>query len=221
MSKTKPTLPVILGLTLCLLGLALCLLGLGLAPAWAEDQSDQPQGDRTDPQWMLFPRDDQSSTEKLIYDYIKACHGIKGAMYRSKTNQDDIWLAYSFAMKDVPKLRIIVDTASRRKDQDSGRVLEQRIKVMAFFTLPEAVKEGRKYHNALLDFHNDYMTRYWVPGRIRISRRGNIVLETNLNIPSPDTPMHPEMVWDQMGKMALSWKSYYKELKDRVPLEEQ
>ncbi|MEW5911381.1 MAG: hypothetical protein AB1814_02420 [Thermodesulfobacteriota bacterium] len=181
----------------------------------AETSAEQ---EKADPKWLLFVTADEAATEKLIAAYFEKVYRKTTSFYQNKTDPKDVWISYTLAPAGAPKMRVIIDTAISARDKRTGEVLERRVKISAYYMMPDAVKNNPQYRAALLELNNDFINRYWVPNRIKITRSGNIGFETSINIPGPTTPVHPEMVWDQLTRMVSVWKDYYNELKNKVPL---
>ena len=53
-----------------------------------------------------------------------------------------------------------------------------------------------------------------------LDAEGDLVLESFINIPGPDIPVHAEMVSDVLVRTLSTWKQYYAELARTAPLDE-
>ena len=186
---------------------ALCLLP---AARWSTAQA--PGAEQS---WMLYPVQDESSLERKIANYIKAKSKVEAVYKFFGEKNDDLYLQYTLIPQGAPRVRLAVDTMVSGRQQ--GRVSERVIKVSTYYVLPASAKtpEARR---KILELNNTWHQKKWMPGRVFIDTDGDIAMETFVNIPGADTPVHAELIRDIILRTNSVWSEYYKQLAATVNL---
>lgn len=166
----------------------------------------------TDP-WLVSLSGDKQSMEEKIFQYILRVHGKTAAKHHSKKDPDDMYLSFSLSPKNAPKLTVYIDTMISGRSKTTRQVTEVAVKIVAIYKLPPSIKNSRVQRDKILRLNNDWMRRKWVPQRLVLNTRRDLVMESYFNIPHPNAPLHPEIIWDQLARMVGAWRVYYAEFK--------
>ncbi|MCK4873735.1 MAG: hypothetical protein KAS72_13515 [Phycisphaerales bacterium] len=187
----------------CAVALIAVVIGWFGVQARADDDP-KPQ----DPaRWLLFAVDDESSTERTIAAYLKEKDDVQGSFRLFPGDEEDVYVTYSLSPDDAPTIEAMVDTTVSNRT-DAGIVIERRIYLRAAHVLPDELKTAEA-RSRILELSNTYMRTKWAPGRIYIDTDGDIALETSINIPAADVPIHVEMVRDHLLRMMNGWGDFY------------
>lgn len=192
-------LPVLAGVSLLLAFL------VGAATAGERSAADLA----SDPQWLIFVAQDESSTEDLVGRYLS----LRG-MYFSREYLDaestDLILKIPFSLDASPDIEVVVDTDTSARDASGERTVERRFIFRILFELA-APPEDDDERLALLEYSNHFMDTSWAPDRVYLYDDHILIFESSLNIPHEDVPIHGEMVYDVCARMAGGFNNYYKD----------
>ena len=194
------------------IGLVCVLLGLG---TWVSASSTDKDFDMTSSDWLLRPAQDESSVETTIAKYIRQKMDIDPEIRFLDDDMEDMAVYYPLEPDNAPALRVEVDTYSSRDDGD--KVAERVISLTTWYVLPDAAKTS-ELRPKILDVLNQQMLDYWSPGRFMIDEDGDIQIETFLNIPHENAPVHCECVLDSLMRMTSGWDRCYKALDEAIDL---
>ncbi len=156
--------------------------------------------------WMIYPVNDESSVEKLIFRYMKKVDGVEAELRFVGDSEDDLALVYELEPKAAPTIKCWVDTEVSGRDE--SKVRERVVKVTCFYVLPDQLKtdNGRA---KLLEAINRYHQKYWMPHRFYLDKEGDIVVDNAINIPGKSYPVHAEMVRDVLLRTISGWDRFY------------
>ncbi len=189
---------------LSMIGLVVVMLG-NLSSALGQTKPE------LDPRWLLFPAQDESSTEKRIAKYIETVHR-KAAKYKfTGKNDNDAILIYTLEAGSAPKLRAFVDTMVSSRNRVTRKVTERAVVVRAYFKLPASAKRGSKLARILM-VANLWVRGHTYPHRIYLDKDKDVTMECLINIPGENIPIHAEMIYDAMTRMISAWEKLYKAL---------
>jgi hypothetical protein len=164
-----------------------------------------PLASRAEDLPLLFVTQDESQVEKQIGAYLGDVKGLNVTYRNRGENNEDKFLGVSFNADEAPSITMIIDTSpSANRD---GQASERRVKIYSYFTY--GIKENHPKRAKVLEVLNLFMTESWSPGRLYLDSDGDVILQSDVNIPGQDYPVHPEMVYDLMSRMVLSWKELY------------
>jgi Putative bacterial sensory transduction regulator len=164
---------------------------------------------------LLHVCEDEATVERAIGAYIKTQHDVDADIREWPRIPGDVFLSYSLSPANAPRAQVTVDTyVSARKD---GVVLERRVTIRTHFVLEDKFKTP-EIRAKLLELNNEFMKGRWIPHRVYLDKDGDVCLESHLNIPGKDYPIHPELVHDLIYRTLLSWDAYYPELAKVIPL---
>lgn len=188
--------------------LAVALLSLLVTdPAQAKKKSVIPRNA------ALTVCQDEGSLETVLARYISQNYDVNAETGASEQDPSDIYLYYNLGSDRT--IRAVVDTAvTGRLGTD---VTSRSVFLRAFLVLPAEAKtpEARA---AILEYNNEWMVRYWLPGRVYLDGDGDVVLETHYNLPRADVALHAEVVYDQLERLASSWITYADGLRTQLGL---
>ena len=88
------------------------------------------------------------------------------------------------------------------------------VTLTAYYVLPDSAKNAEA-RASILEQINAWHVGRWVPQRIYLDEDGDIVLESMLNIPGNNYPVHAEIIGDQIMRMYSAWAEFY-QLLDEV-----
>jgi len=170
----------------------------------------------TDEEWFLVVSNDEESTEKRIASYFREHYDVEAEYHFLE--EDDLYLEYGFSADsgEFPVIAVYVDTVPSALDEDSGgTITERRVTITAYYVLADAAKTPAN-RAAILEQINLWHLERWVPQRIYLDADGDIVLESTLNIPGSEYPVHAEIIGDQILRMYSAWSEFYQELDDKL-----
>ena len=194
-------------------GLVCVLLGAGI---WAAEEAEDAEAfDMTSPEWLLRPVQDESSAEKTIAKYIRQKMDINAEVRFLDDEMEDMVLYYPLNPDDAPNLRVKIDTYSTRETED--RIAERVISLTTWYIMPEEAKTA-KMRQKTLEVFNAHMLEYWIPDRFMIDGDGDIQIETFINIPDENAPVHCECVLDSLMRMLSGWSRCYRSLDEEINL---
>jgi hypothetical protein len=165
--------------------------------------------------WYMRVVDDEESIEKRIATYFKQQYDVEAEYLFAA--EDDLYLQYvlSSANGDYPDILVYIDSQPSATTEVNGeqKVIERRVTVSAFYILPDEFKTD-EVRASLLEKINLWHMGRWVPQRIYLDGDGDIVMESNFNIPGDSYPVHVEIVGDQILRMNSAWQEFYSDLSD-------
>lgn len=167
-------------------------------------------------EWLLDVSSDEESTEKRIASYFREQYDVEAEYHF--LDEDDLYLEYGFAADEgeFPAIAVYVDTVpSALNEDEGGTVTERRVTITAYYVLADAAKTPAN-RAAILEQINLWHVERWVPQRIYLDEDGDIVLESTVNIPGDEYPVHAEIVGDQILRMYSAWSEFYQELNDKL-----
>jgi hypothetical protein len=183
---------------LAIAGVFLMVAGPGVA---------QPTGGKDE--WLLYPAQDEASVERKVAAYLKATEGLEGKIETFEADTSDVYVLYKLTPGNAPGILVTVDTLVAGKDKD--KVTERTIELAAVYTLADEAKTPA-VRQKILELNNSWHQENWTPGRIYLDTDGDLVLETYVNIPGQNTPIHAELVRDALLRIKSAWNEYYPRL---------
>ena len=196
-------------------GLILAAVALAMSSGCATTPTTQPEVSRQ-PSWLLYVSNDEESIEKRIATYFRENYDVEAEYHFAEEN--DLILQYAFSSPDeaFPKISTYIDTRPSATEMQNGEevVTERMVSLTAYYVLPNSAKnaEGRVL---ILEQINEWHVGRWVPQRIYLDEDGDIVLESMLNIPGNNYPVHAEIIGDQIIRMYSAWAEFY-QLLDQI-----
>ena len=103
-----------------------------------------------------------------------------------------------------------IDTRPSATEMQNGEevVTERMVSLTAYYVLPNSAKNAEA-RVLILEQINEWHVGRWVPQRIYLDEDGDIVLESMLNIPGNNYPVHAEIIGDQIIRMYSAWAEFY------------
>lgn len=196
-----------------LAGLVCVSTGLGTWVSASEDAEET--FDISSPEWLLRPVQDESSLERTIAKYIRQKMDINAEVRFLDDDMEDMAIYYPLNPDEAPDLRVKVDTYSSRDDGD--QVAERVISLTAWYVMPDEAKTP-ELRQKTLEVLNSQMLQFWTPDRFMIDGDGDIQIETFINIPHQQAPVHCECVLDSLMRMTSGWNRCYLALDDAIDL---
>jgi hypothetical protein len=156
--------------------------------------------------WLLYPEQDESSVETKIAAYLKEKDGTNAVMANIGDDATDLVCLYAAPTK--PRLLIAVDTHIAGVNRQTRKVTARSVEVSGHYILPDSAKTP-VLRGRLLDLVNTWHQAHLAPGHICLDRKGDLELTTHVIIPSPDVPIHAEVVRDSVYRMVVLWSDFY------------
>jgi hypothetical protein len=167
-------------------------------------------GEESSSKWLLYPSSNEADNEMQVARYLKAKSDVEAKVHQNKGNSDDIYISYKLSPDGAPEIRAFVDTAVSTRNSE-GAVTERMFRVHAYYVLPDSAKTPQ-IRGRLLEFCNRWHASRWWPSRVYLDKDGDIVLESTVNIPGLETPIHAESVNDLLQRMLSAWKELHPEI---------
>ena len=157
-----------------------------------------------DPQWLLFVCQDEVEIERTISEFLKVRTEWRVNDAYWDDAETDLYLLYTFGFEDAPSLRVSVDTFITYQDEDDA-VTERSIRVAAYWVVPDAAKTD-KVRVRLLELINELHRRNTFPSRYFLDEDDDFAMQTWINLPGPNVPIHAEMIYDAIWRMQNTWE---------------
>lgn len=196
-------------------GLILVAVALVMSSGCATTPTTQQEVSRQ-ADWLLYVSNDEESIEKRIATYFRENYDVEAEYHFAEEN--DLILQYAFSSPDeaFPEISTYIDTRPSATEMQNGEevVTERMVSLTAYYVLPNSAKNA-KARALILEQINEWHVGRWVPQRIYLDEDGDIVLESMLNIPGNNYPVHAEIIGDQIVRMYSAWAEFY-QLLDEV-----
>jgi len=197
------------------LGLPIIVVALMMSGGCATTSAARQEVSRQ-PSWLLYVSNDEESIEKRIARYFRENYDVEAEYHFADEN--DLILQYAFSSPDeaFPEISTYIDTRPSATEMRNGEevVTERMVTLNAYYVLPDSAKNAEA-RASILEQINAWHVGRWVPQRIYLDEDGDIVLESMLNIPGNNYPVHAEIIGDQIMRMYSAWAEFY-QLLDEV-----
>ena len=197
------------------LGLLIIVVALVMSGGCATTSTARQEVSRQ-PSWLLYVSNDEESIEKRIARYFRENYDVEAQYHFADEN--DLILQYAFSSPDeaFPEISTYIDTRPSATELRNGEevVTERMVTLTAYYVLPDSAKNA-EVRASILEQINAWHVGRWVPQRIYLDEDGDIVLESMLNIPGNNYPVHAEIIGDQIMRMYSAWAEFY-QLLDEV-----
>ena len=195
-------------------GLILVAVAMAMSSGCATTSTTQQEVSRQ-PNWLLYVSNDEESIEKRIATYFRENYDVEAEYHFAEEN--DLILQYEFSSPDeaFPEISTYIDTRPSATEMQNGEevVTERMVSLTAYYVLPNSAKNAAA-RALILEQINEWHVGRWVPQRIYLDEDGDIVLESMLNIPGNNYPVHAEIIGDQIIRMYSAWAEFYQLLDD-------
>ena len=158
-----------------------------------------------DPQWLLFVCQDEVEIERTISEFLKVRTDWRVNYAYWDDAETDLYLLYTFSFESAPGLRVSVDTFITYQDEDDT-VSERSVRVAAYWVVPDAAKTD-KVRVRLLELINELHRRNTFPSRYFLDEDDDFAMQTWINQPGPNVPIHAEMVYDAVWRLQNTWEN--------------
>lgn len=190
-------------------GLLIIIVAMAISGGCATTPTTQQEVSRQS-NWLLYVSNDEESIEKRIAKYFRENYDVEAEYHFAEEN--DLILQYAFSSPDeaFPEISTYIDTRPSATEMQNGEevVTERMITLTAYYVLPNSAKNA-KTRASILEQINEWHVGRWVPQRIYLDEDGDIVLESMLNIPGDNYPVHAEIIGDQIIRMYSAWAEFY------------
>lgn len=198
------------------LGLPIIVVALVMSGGCATTSAARQEVSRQ-PSWLLYVSNDEESIEKRIATYFRENYDVEAQYHFADEN--DLILQYAFSSPDeaFPEISTYIDTRPSATELRNGEevVTERMVTLTAYYVLPDSAKNAEA-RASILEQINAWHVGRWVPQRIYLDEDGDIVLESMLNIPGNNYPVHAEIIGDQIMRMYSAWAEFYQLLEEVI-----
>ena len=156
---------------------------------------------------------DESSLEEAIYGYLKLKHKLTGTKLFHQTDPKNMLLRYEILAPGAPRTPVYIDTYVAGRNKEDQKITARVVKVFLVHKMSEGVLQPQV--NAWIAvLNNQYNLRFWLPSSFAFdSKNSRMIISAYVNLPTPDTPLHLEMLVDIVHRMARVWPGYYENLR--------
>ena len=165
---------------------------------------------------LIYVSQNESDMERAISKYISEVHDIQAEIVELPDLPGDLVLKYGLDPDGAPELTAVVDSGISAQDKEKDLVEERYIRVRAYYVLPDSAKTPAM-RAKILELNNTFHNEKIAPGRIYIDEDGDLALQTLVNVPGLEVPLHAEVILDALVRMNMAWGEYYPGLKKILP----
>ena len=156
---------------------------------------------------------DESSLEEAIYEYLKLKHKLTGTKLYHQTDPKNMLLRYEVLAPGAPRTPVYIDTYVAGRNKEDQKITARVVKVFLVHDMAEAVLQPQ-VRAWIAVLNNQYNLRFWLPSSFAFdSKNKRMIISAYINLPTPGTPLHLEMVVDIVHRMARTWPGYYENLR--------
>lgn len=144
-----------------------------------------------------------SAVEKQLAGYLRDVKEWTVDFEVFPKNADDVYLSVPWTTTDDgPTMYVTVDVEPSARSKEDGSVREIRVRIFCVFKYE--IDASHPQRAAALEALNTYQNDFWTP-RVYLDEDGDLVLESSVNVPGEDFPIHPELVADAIDRMSGAW----------------
>jgi hypothetical protein len=190
---------------LALAGAAFLPQDPGKIPAGAIKRATQSGGP------LLRVTQSDKDLEQQIGKYFSEEKGWKVDYSQYGEDENDLLLEVSFGSDEAPPISFLIDVVPAAKQGD--QITESRVRIQAWFTTEIGPDHPKRVD--WLEALNAFNAQYWMPHRTFLDGDGDLWLDSNINIPGADYPVHPELIADAVIRTAYAWETLAEHLRGR------
>ncbi|MBK8978927.1 MAG: hypothetical protein IPM29_23755 [Planctomycetes bacterium] len=180
--------------------------GLKNRPGGPAAATTAQQGDN-----LLRVTDSTNALELQIGKYFKDEKGWKVDYRTLGDDAGDLLLDVSFGVEKHAPISFTINAVPAARDGD--KVVETRISIRSWFVI--GVGPDHPMRGKVLEAINEHLQGYWIPQRVYLDSDGDLTLESNVNIPGADYPVHPEQIADLVIRTVYAWETLADKLEER------